>query len=104
MVDTATNTVTTTISVGLNPTGVAVSPDGSRLYVTPRGVLRPGDGDRTGTNTVITTINFPAGAVIASTPSGVVVSPDGTASTSQLTAGWRRSTPPPTPRHSFSLG
>jgi YVTN family beta-propeller protein len=33
VIDTATNTVTATISVGNGPVGVAVKPDGSKLYV-----------------------------------------------------------------------
>src|SRR5262249_1526397 len=34
VIDTATNTVTNTIQVGLHPTGMALSPRGDRLYVT----------------------------------------------------------------------
>ena len=34
VIDTATNTVTATIPVGVEPIGVAVSPNGSRVYVT----------------------------------------------------------------------
>ena len=37
VVSTATNTVTATIPVGVSPTGVAVSPDGSKVYVTKPG-------------------------------------------------------------------
>lgn len=37
MVDAATNTVATTIPVGRYPFGVAVSPDGSKVYVTNGG-------------------------------------------------------------------
>ena len=33
MIDTATNTVTATIPVGSDPSGVAVSPDGTHAYV-----------------------------------------------------------------------
>jgi YVTN family beta-propeller protein len=34
VIDTATNTETATIPVGNNPFGVAVTPDGSKVYVT----------------------------------------------------------------------
>ena len=33
VIATATNTVTATIPVGVGPAGVAVSPDGSKVYV-----------------------------------------------------------------------
>jgi YVTN family beta-propeller protein len=33
VIDIATNTVTATIPVGTNPLGVAVTPDGSKVYV-----------------------------------------------------------------------
>ncbi len=34
VIDTATNTVTTNVSVGYGPWGVAVTPDGTKVYVT----------------------------------------------------------------------
>ena len=34
VINTATNTVSATITVGNNPDGVSVSPDGSKVYVT----------------------------------------------------------------------
>ena len=34
VIDTATNTVVSTIPVGISPGGVAVTPDGSKVYVT----------------------------------------------------------------------
>ena len=34
VIDTATNTVTATVSVGYNPLGVAVSSDGTKVYAT----------------------------------------------------------------------
>lgn len=37
VIDTVTNTVTDTIPVGRGPIGVAVSPDGSHLYVANEG-------------------------------------------------------------------
>ncbi len=33
VIDTATNNVTATVHVGIYPTGVAVSPDGTKVYV-----------------------------------------------------------------------
>ena len=67
----ATPVVTETIGVGDSPIGVAVSPDGTRAYVT-----NDGDGTvsviDTSTNTVIDTIP------VGSNPRGVAVSPDGT--------------------------
>jgi len=69
VIATATNTVTATIAVGIGPIGVAVSPDGSTVYVTNR--------DNTvsviaaASNTVIATIP------VGSQPIGVAVTPDG---------------------------
>ncbi|AKB52174.1 hypothetical protein MSBRW_2921 [Methanosarcina barkeri str. Wiesmoor] len=34
VIDTATDTVTATVNVGIEPSGAAVSPDGTRVYVT----------------------------------------------------------------------
>jgi YVTN family beta-propeller protein len=34
VIDTKTNTVTATIPIGVGPVGVAVNPDGSKVYVT----------------------------------------------------------------------
>jgi YVTN family beta-propeller protein len=70
IIDTATNTVTATVSVGSNPVGVAVTPDGTRVYVTNR------NGNsvsviNTATNTVIATVSVGSG------PEGVAVTPDG---------------------------
>jgi len=75
VIATATNTVTT-ITVGTSgsfPFGVAVSPDGSKVYV-----ANNGDGSvsviATATNTVTTTITV---GTSGSGPFGVAVSPDG---------------------------
>jgi YVTN family beta-propeller protein len=70
VIDTANNTVTATIPVGGEPFGVAVSSDGSKVYVTNI------NGDSvsvidTATNTGIATI--PVGDY----PEGVAVTPDG---------------------------
>jgi YVTN family beta-propeller protein len=37
VIDTTSNGVATTVSVGTNPLGVAITPDGARAYVTNRG-------------------------------------------------------------------
>ena len=71
MINTATNTVTATITVGATPAGVAVSPDGTRAYVTNYGSDTVSVID-TATNTVTATIT------VGSRPEGVAVSPDGT--------------------------
>ena len=73
MISTATNTVTATIptGTGAEPEGVAVSPDGSTVYV-----ANTGNGDvsviSTATDTVTATIG-----TIGSAPVGVAVSRDG---------------------------
>src|SRR5258708_1598062 len=55
LIDTATNTISATIPVGLNPIGVAVNPDGSKVYVANLNARAVSVID-TATNTVITTI------------------------------------------------
>jgi YVTN family beta-propeller protein len=77
VIDTATNTVVATIAVGDNPQGVAVSPDGTRAYVTNGGSGDVGDPGTvsvidTATNRVI--VQIPVGL----SPGGVDVTPDGT--------------------------
>jgi len=59
VIDTATDTVIATIPVGLNPFGVAVSPDGSKVYVT-----------NISSNTV-SVIDTATNAVIATIPVGL---------------------------------
>jgi YVTN family beta-propeller protein len=73
VIDTATNTVDTTISLGTNrnPFGVAITPDGSRAYVTINSPNLVAVIDLA-TNTVVTTIPVGVG------PVGVAVTPDGT--------------------------
>jgi len=69
VIDSATNTVSATIPVGRNPIGVAVSPDGSKVYVTDRpNTVSVID---TATNTVSATIPVGNG------PIGVAVKPNG---------------------------
>jgi len=70
VINTATNTVTSTIGVE-TPTRLAVSPDGTRVYATAynRGQLSVVD---TATNLVTATIN------LGGSPGDIAVSPDGT--------------------------
>ncbi|MDD4250280.1 MAG: beta-propeller fold lactonase family protein, partial [Methanosarcina sp.] len=71
VIDMATKTITATIPVGDGPSGVAVSPAGTKVYVTNSGnntvsVINTAD------NTVTSTVN------VGNDPYGVAVSPDGT--------------------------
>ena len=68
VIDTATNTVTATINVGIAPAGVAVSPDGSKVYVTTGG----GVSVIATANNAVTKITDPS--FIG--PIGVAVTPD----------------------------
>lgn len=70
VVDTATNTVTATITLGTGPDAVAVSPDGSRLYTSNPNADSVSVIDTT-TNTVTGTVGVGNG------PKSVTVSPDG---------------------------
>ena len=71
VIDTATNTVVATIAVGQTPFGVAITPDGTRAYVTNQNSNTVSVID-TATNTVVATI--PVGL----RPAGVAITPDGT--------------------------
>jgi uncharacterized protein (TIGR03437 family) len=69
-IDTSTNTVVATIRVGSGPEGMAVTPDGTRLYVA-------NDGGQvwvidTSNNSVITKVT------VGGDPYGVAITPDGT--------------------------
>ena len=70
MIDTTSNTVAATIPVGSAPTGVAVTPDGSRVYVT---------NFQDNTVSVIATASNTVTATIplGNNPFGVAVTPDG---------------------------
>src|SRR6266446_3016659 len=70
VINTGTNAVVATINLGASPTGVAVSPDGTRAYVTQTG--NSVSVINTATNTVLTSLNGSNG------PAGVAVSPNGT--------------------------
>src|SRR5215510_4175093 len=69
VIDTETNTIVANVPVGGAPRWVAVTPDGTRAYVTNLGALSVID---TTTNTVVA--NVPVGG----NPSGVAITPDGT--------------------------
>jgi YVTN family beta-propeller protein len=70
VINTDTNTVSTTITVGSGPVGVAVTPDGTQAYVTNGGSGTVSVID-TATNTVSTSIT------VGSNPIGVAVTPNG---------------------------
>jgi uncharacterized protein (TIGR03437 family) len=70
VIDTSNNTVVATVAVGSQPNQVAITPDGTRAYVTN------GGGDvwvlATSNNAVL------AKVVVGGYPSGIVITPDGT--------------------------
>ncbi len=70
VVDTATRVVLTTVTVGANPSGVAVSPDGNRVYIANSGA---------GTLSVVSTVTNAVTSTITvgANPVGVAASPDG---------------------------
>lgn len=68
--DIATGAVTTTITVGANPQGLAISPDGGYVYVCNSGSNSVSVID-TATNTVSTTVT------VASSPKYIDITPDG---------------------------
>ena len=76
VLDTANNTVTATVNVGNEPSGVAVSPDGTKVYVANSGSYPSYKGTvsviDTANNTVTATVN------VGNEPRGVAVIPDGT--------------------------
>jgi YVTN family beta-propeller protein len=71
VIDTATNQVTATISVGIGPDGVAITPDGSQAYVVNNYDSTVSVID-TATNQVTATIS------VGIVPYGVAITPDGT--------------------------
>ena len=71
VIDTTTNKVVTTIDVGLAPAGIAVRPDGSKVYAANRAVNGTVSVIDTATNAVSATV------AVGSNPVGVAVTPDG---------------------------
>ncbi len=71
VVDTATNTVITTIPVGNGPEGLAVTPDGTRVYV-PNWEDGTVSVISTTSNTVVATVT------VGGAPRSAAISPDGT--------------------------
>src|SRR3974390_2586226 len=71
VIDTATNKVVTTIEVGLAPSGVAVAPDGSKVYVANEAVKGTVSVIDAATNAVSATV------AVGNNPVGVAVKPDG---------------------------
>jgi YVTN family beta-propeller protein/cysteine-rich repeat protein len=70
VIDTATNTVTATIPAGASPYGVAIAPDGGKVYVANASGNNVSVID-TATNTVVSTIG------VGPAPWSIAVSPDG---------------------------
>ena len=70
VINTATNTLVTTVTVGSNPYGVSVSPDGGRVYIT-NNFSNDVSVINTVTNAVVATV------AVGSRPYGISVSPDG---------------------------
>jgi YVTN family beta-propeller protein len=70
VIDTTANTVVATIPVGIFPSGVAITPDGTRVYVT--NIFNSISVIDAATNTVVVTI--PSGQF----PTGIAITPDGT--------------------------
>jgi YVTN family beta-propeller protein len=90
VIDTATNTVTTTITVGSFPHQVAVTPDGTTAYTGNDGSGSVSVIDTT-TNTVTTTITVGTG------PTGVAVTPAPATTGSSGSTGTKEKPEPPKP-------
>jgi YVTN family beta-propeller protein len=68
VIDTASNTVVATVGVGMNPFGVAITPDGTRAYVTNANSSSVSVID-TASNTVVATVG------VGGLPEGVAITP-----------------------------
>lgn len=75
VISTSTNTVTATIPDPGRPEGIAISPDGSRAYVTN---LESAAGNGNQVNVIDTTTNTVVGSItVGTTPEALAVTPDG---------------------------
>jgi YVTN family beta-propeller protein len=77
VIDTATNNATTNISVGLGAHGVAVTPDGKKVYVTNE---IKSDGlvyDNANVSVIDTATNMVTAVPVGQWPTGVAITPDG---------------------------
>ncbi len=72
IIDMATNNIIATITVGDSPAGIAVAPDGTKVYVTNSGTTGTVSVIDTATNTVMDEIN------VGNSPWGIAVNPAGT--------------------------
>lgn len=73
VIDTATDAVVATIPGVYRPHGAAITPDGTRVYVTNYGYNRTVSVIDTKTNTVVDTVNG-----VGYDPGGIAITPDGT--------------------------
>lgn len=76
VINTETNTVITSIVVGTNPSGIAISPEGTRVYVTNQ-VDHTVSVIDTATDTVIATITVGTDRT-GGFPQDIAITPDGT--------------------------
>ena len=74
VIDTATNTVTATVPVGIQPYGVAISLDGTKVYVTHPGSYTVSVIDAA-TNTLLTTVKVGAVSGADIDPRGIAKAP-----------------------------
>lgn len=80
VINVTTNSVVSTIPVGIEPGGVSVSPDGSKVYVT-NATAHSVSVINTATNTVSSTI------IVGMDPFHVTISPDGSKAYHMLRIG-----------------
>ena len=76
VINTKTNTITDTVPVGANPGRIAVTPDGTKVYVVNQGTFDIRDNSvsiiDTKTNTVADKVN------VGVNPTVIAIAPDGT--------------------------
>jgi YVTN family beta-propeller protein len=70
VINTASNTVVVTVAVGFGPSGIAITPDGSRAFVTNVGADNV-SVINTASNTVVATV------AVGGSPYGIAITPDG---------------------------